>query len=190
MMQKSNHVILGSQSPRRFEILADAGFDIKVVKPTIEERYPFTMDYYKVPEYISKLKIFDVYSYLSDDSNIIICADTMVLFDKKLVGKPKNADHAFKILKALNGKPHDVVTGVSMRKNKKQISFSEQTKVRFKELTDDEIRNYIEQFQPFDKAGSYNIQEYIGIDYIVGEYQNVMGLPIKRVLQEMKILHK
>jgi septum formation protein len=75
-----------------------------------------------------------------------------------------------------------------MRRNKKQISFSEQTKVRFKELTDDEIKNYIDKFEPYDKAGSYNIQEYIGVDYIVGEYQNVMGLPIKRVLLEMKSL--
>lgn len=187
-MHKSNKIILGSQSPRRFEILADAGFDVKVIKPTIEERYPYDLDYYKVPEYISKLKIFDIYSYLGEDEDVIICADTMVIFDNKLVGKPKNEDHAFKILKAMNGKPHDVVTGVSMRRNKKQISFSEQTKVRFKELTDDEIRNYINKFKPYDKAGSYNIQEYIGVDYIVGEYQNVMGLPIKRVLQEMKSL--
>ncbi len=185
-MQKSNKIILGSQSPRRFEILADAGFDIKVIKPTVEERYPFDLDYYKVPEYISKLKIFDIYSYLGEDDDFIICADTMVIFEKRLVGKPKNADHAFKILKTMNGKPHDVVTGVSMRKNKKQISFSEITKVRFKELSDEEIKMYIDKFQPYDKAGAYNIQEYIGVDYIVGEYQNVMGLPIKRVLQEMK----
>ena len=187
-MHKSNKIILGSQSPRRFEILADAGFDIKVVKPTIEERYPFDLDYYKVPEYISKLKIFDIYSYLGEDDDVIICADTMVIFDNKLVGKPKNADHAFRILKAMNGKPHDVVTGVSMRRNKKQISFSEQTKVRFKELTDDEIKNYIDKFVPYYNTDSYYIQEYIGVDYIVGEYQNVMGLPIKRVLLEMKSL--
>ena len=185
-MQKSNKIILGSQSPRRYEILADAGFDIVVVKPTIEERYPADMNNANVPEYISKLKIFDIYSYLGDDKDLIICADTMVVFEKKLVGKPKDANHAFKILKAMNGKSHDVITGVSMRKNKKQISFSEETKVRFKELTDDEIRNYIQKFEPYDKAGSYNIQEYIGVDYIVGEFQNVMGLPIKRVLLEMK----
>lgn len=185
-MQKSNKIILGSQSPRRFEILSDAGFDVKVIKPTIEERFPFDMELYSIPEYISKLKIYDIYSYLGEDNDVIVCADTMVIFEKKLLGKPKNADHAFKILKTLNGKTHDVVTGVSMRKNKKQISFSEQTKVRFKELTDDEIRNYIVKFEPYDKAGSYNIQEYIGVDYIVGEFQNVMGLPIKRVIQEMK----
>lgn len=185
-MQKSNKIILGSQSPRRFEILADAGFDVEVVKPTIEERFPFDLDLHKVPEYISKLKIFDIYSYLGEDTNFIICADTMVIFDKKLVGKPKNAEHAFKILKTLNGKLHDVVTGVSMRKNKKQISFSDTTKVHFKSLSDEEIKNYINKFEPYDKAGSYNIQEYIGVDFIAGDYQNVMGLPIKMVLNEIK----
>lgn len=185
-MQKSNKIILGSQSPRRLEILSDAGFDIEVVKPKIAESFPFNLDYYLVPEYISKLKIFDIYSYLGEDEHFIICADTMVIFEKKLVGKPKNAEQAFKYLKAMNGKAHDVVTGVSMRKNKKQISFSEQTKVYFKELTDEGIRDYIEQFQPFDKAGAYNVQEYIGVEKINGEFQNVMGLPIKRVLQEIK----
>ncbi len=185
-MQNSSKIILGSQSPRRYEILVDAGFDVLVVKPTIEERYPADMNNSIVPEYISKLKIFDIYSHLGDDKDLIICADTMVVFEKKLVGKPRDADHAFKILKAMNGKSHEVITGVSMRKNKNQISFSEQTKVWFKELTDDEIRNYIEKCEPYDKAGSYNIQEYFGVDYIDGEYQNVMGLPIKRVLLEMK----
>ena len=146
-MQKSNKIILGSQSPRRLEILSDAGFEIEVVKPKIAENFPFDLDYYKVPEYISKLKIFDVYSYLGEDEHFIICADTVVIFEKKLIGKPKNIEQAFKFLKAMNGKTHDVVTGVSLRKNKKQISFSEQAKVSFKELTDAEIRNYVEKFE-------------------------------------------
>ncbi len=185
-MQKSNKIILGSQSPRRLEILSDAGFDIEIVKPKIAESYPYNLDYYLVPEHVSKLKIYDVYSYLGEDEHFIICADTMVIFENKLVGKPKNAEQAFRYLKAMNGKTHDVVTGVSMRKNKKQISFSEQAKVRFKELSDEEIREYIDKYEPFDKAGSYNVQEYKGVDYIVGEFQNVMGLPIKRVLHEIK----
>jgi septum formation protein len=185
-MQQSKKIILGSQSPRRFEILADAGFEVKVIKPTIAEQYPMNMNYYNVPEDISKLKIFDIYSYLGEDNDLIICADTMVIFENKLVGKPRNADHAFKILKTMNGKLHDVVTGVSMRKDKKQISFSEQARVQFKELTDNEIKHYIDKYEPYDKAGSYNIQEYIGVDHIIGEFQNVMGLPIQRVLQEIK----
>lgn len=183
---KSNTIILGSQSPRRLEILSDAGFDVKVVKPAVEERFPYEMNYYKVPEYLSKLKIFDVYSYLGDDEEFIICADTVVIFEQKIVGKPKNTEQAFKFLKSMNGKIHDVVTGVSMRRNKKQVSFSEQSKVQFKELTDQEIRNYVEKFHTLDKAGAYNIQEYVGVEKIEGEFFNVMGLPLKRVLHEIK----
>lgn len=185
-MQKPTKIILGSQSPRRLEILSDAGFDIEIVKPKVAEHFPYDLDYYKVPEYLSKLKIFDVYSYLGEDNDFIICADTVVIFEKKLVGKPKNLDQAFKYLKAMNGKAHDVVTGVSIRKNKKQISFSEQAKVFFKELSDDEIREYVNKFNPLDKAGAYNVQEYIGVEKVIGEFFNVMGLPLKRVQQEIK----
>ncbi len=185
-MIKPTKIILGSQSPRRFEILADAGFDIEIIRPKVEERFPYDLAFSKVPEYLSKLKIHDVYTYVGDDKDFIICADTIVLFDKKLVGKPKNLDTAFRYLKAMNGKTHEVITGVSIRKNKKQISFSEHAIVYFKELTDEEIKNYVNKFSPLDKAGAYNIQEYIGVDRIEGEFQNVMGLPIKRVLQEIK----
>jgi septum formation protein len=185
-MQKPTKVILGSQSPRRLEILSDAGFVVEVVKPTVAENFPFDLDFYKVPEYLSKLKMHDVYSYVGEDNDYIICADTVVIFDNKLVGKPKNKEKAFKYLKAMNGKIHDVVTGVSMRKNKKQISFSEKSKVFFKELSDEQIWHYIEKFETLDKAGAYNIQEYIGVEKIDGEFYNVMGLPLKRVLQEIK----
>lgn len=185
-MQKPDKIILGSQSPRRLEILSDAGFDVQVIAPKVAENFPFDLHYYKVPEYLSKLKMFDVYSYLGEDSELIICADTVVIFENKLIGKPKNKDHAFKTLKAMNGKVHDVVTGVSMRLNKKQVSFSEQAKVYFKELHDDDIRHYIDKFNTLDKAGAYNIQEYIGVDHIEGEFYNVMGLPIKKVLSEIR----
>jgi septum formation protein len=186
MQSKSNKIILGSQSPRRLEILSDAGFDVKVIKPEIEERYPFNLEHSKVAEYISKLKIYDVYSFLGEDDDFILCADTVVIFEKKLLGKPKNKEQAFKFLKAMNGKEHEVITGVSMRKKKKQISFSELTKVKFKELSEDEIRHYIDEFETLDKAAAYNIQEYIGVESIQGDFYNVMGLPIKQVLQEIK----
>ncbi|MDB5226507.1 MAG: Maf-like protein [Bacteroidota bacterium] len=185
-MKNATKIVLGSQSPRRLEILADAGFDVQVIKPEIAERYPFDLHHYKVAEYISKLKIFDVYSYLGEDPEFILCADTIVIFENKLLGKPRNPEQAFKFLKSMNGKAHDVVTGVSMRKNKKQISFSEQARVQFKELSDEEIRNYVEKYNPMDKAGAYNIQEYIGVSGIEGEFYNVMGLPLKRVLHEIK----
>lgn len=179
-------IILGSQSPRRLEILSDAGFEVEVIKPKVDERFPYEMNYYKVAEYLSKLKLFDVYSYLGNDDDFIVCADTVVILDNKLIGKPKNREYAFKFLKAMNGRVHDVVTGVSIRKSKKQISFSEQSKVYFKTLSDDEIFHYIDKFQPYDKAGSYNVQEYIGVEKVEGEFYNVMGLPLKRVLDELK----
>lgn len=185
-MLKPDKIILGSQSPRRYEILADAGFEVKIVKPKIAEHFPYEMNYYKVPEYLSKLKMFDVYSYLGEDDEMILCADTMVIFENKLVGKPRNKEQSFRYLKALNGKVHHVVSGVTMRYKKKQISFSEQTIVQFKELSDEEFRKYIDTFETLDKAGSYNIQEYSGVDHIDGEFYNVMGLPLKRILKELK----
>ena len=92
-MLKPNKIILGSQSPRRVEILADAGFDVQIIKPKVAEHFPVEMNLYKIPEYLSKLKMFDVYSYLGEDNTMIITADTMVIFNNKLVGKPKNKEH-------------------------------------------------------------------------------------------------
>lgn len=186
MQSKPKKIILGSQSPRRLEILQDAGFDVQVVKPEVEERYPFNLDHYKVAEYLSKLKIYDVYSYLGEDEHLILCADTIVLFENKLIGKPRTLEQAIKFLKALNGKTHEVITGVSMRKDKKQISFSELARVKFKELSDEAIRHYVDEFQPLDKAAAYNVQEYSGVESIDGDFYNVMGLPVKRVLHEIQ----
>ena len=107
-------------------------------------------------------------------------------FEKKILGKPKNIDYAFRYLNAMNGKTHEVVTGITMRKNKKQISFSETTKVHFKMLDEAQIHQYIKKYNPLDKAGAYNIQEYNGVEKIEGEFQNVMGLPIKRIIAEIK----
>ena len=185
-MHSAVKIILGSQSPRRLEILSDAGFEVEVIKPMVEERFPFDMNYYKVAEYLSKLKIFDIYSYLGQDDDFILCADTVVILDNKIIGKPKNLDQAVKFLKLMNGKAHDVVTGVSIRKNKKQISFSEQAKVHFKNLSEEQIKSYVNEFQPLDKAGAYNVQEFIGVEKIEGEFFNVMGLPLKRVQLEIK----
>lgn len=185
-MLKPNKIILGSQSPRRVEILADAGFDVQIIKPKVAEHFPVEMNLYKIPEYLSKLKMFDVYSYLGEDNTMIITADTMVIFNNKLVGKPKNKEQALRFLSLMNGKQHHVVTGVTMRLNKLQISFSEQATVFFKDLSADAIQQYIDNYETLDKAGAYNIQEYNGVDHIEGEFFNVMGLPLKRVLQEIR----
>ena len=174
---------MGSQSPRRREILADAGYEVEVISPKVQERFPYEMDVYKVAEYLSKLKMHDIYSFVGDDTDFIITADTVVILDRKPLGKPRTPEQAFKILKQLNGRQHDVVTGVTIRRNGKQLSFSDLTKVYFRELDDDAIWNYINSYEVMDKAGSYAIQEYIGVERFEGSYRNVMGLPMEKLAE-------
>ena len=181
---ESGKIILGSQSPRRFEILKDAGYDVEMISPKVSERFPYELDVYKVAEYISKLKMHDIFSFLGEDEDFIITADTVVILDRKPLGKPRTPEQAFKILKTLNARQHDVVTGVTIRKKGKQLSFSDITKVFFRELSDEQIQHFIEQNEVLDKAGAYAIQDYIGVEKFEGCYQNVMGLPMPK-LQEV-----
>ncbi|HNL83960.1 MAG TPA: Maf family protein [Chitinophagales bacterium] len=187
-MYTGKKIILGSQSPRRLEILRDAGFEVEIVKPKVEEKFPAGLQINKIAEYLSKLKMYDVFSFIGSDNELIICADTMVIFQNKLVGKPKNEETAFRYLKALNGQKHEVVTGVTMRYKGKQLSFTELSTVSFKHLEDDEIKKFIANNEVLDKAGAYNVQEYIGVSKVEGDFYNVMGLPLKQVLHELKQL--
>lgn len=180
-MASSVKIILGSQSPRRLEILSHAGYEVEVVKPLVEEVFPDSMDIYQVPEFLSRLKMDDIAAMIANDNDFIVCADTVVIYNHQLVGKPESLQDAFRCLKMLNGQQHDVVTGVCIRKNGKVISFSEQAKVYFKPLPEEEIQHYVNTCQPLDKAGAYNIQEYAGVDKLEGEFFNVMGLPLQRV---------
>ena len=186
-MQKPQQILLGSQSPRRLEILQQAGFEVQVFSTDIEEIFPDDLDIHRVPEYLSNLKLSAVSAVLKDAQEMIICADTVVIFDNKLIGKPINTNQSFDILKAMNGKPHEVITGVSMQYQNKRISFSEKATVFFKILSDEEIWHYIHHFNTLDKAGAYNIQEFGGVEKLEGEFFNVMGLPIKRVLAEIEV---
>lgn len=185
-MQKPVNVILGSQSPRRLEILQDAGFIVKVIEPKVEEVFPPQMSAELVPEFLAQLKLEAVYSAININDTLLICADTIVLFENKIIGKPVDTAQSYALLSALNGKSHQVITGVCMRYQHKQITFSETAKVFFKNLNKETIEQYINTCQTLDKAGAYNIQEYKGIDRIEGEFYNVMGLPINRVLQEIE----
>lgn len=185
-MQKPHRIILGSQSPRRLEILKQVGFDVQVVIPSVEENFPQELDNYKVPEFLSLLKLEKVSTDLGKTPDLIICADTVVIFNNQLLGKPKNEIQAFELLKMMNGKSHDVVTGVSMQYKDKRISFSEHAKVFFKTLQYEEIKQYIATYNTLDKAGAYNIQEYFGVERLEGEFFNVMGLPVSRVLKEIE----
>lgn len=182
-------IILASKSPRRQELLSKMGFDFKVVLKDVDESYPEGLLPAEISVYISekKAKAFDE----SIDDEIVITADTIVSIDQHILGKPEGEDDAFEMISLLSGKKHDVITGVSILRNHQIHSFYDLTHVYFRELTPDQIRYYIKNYEPFDKAGAYGIQEWIGfvaIERIVGSYTNVMGLPTHRLFDELQKL--
>ncbi len=181
------NIILGSQSPRRKELLAglDIEFTTKVI-PGLEETYPDTLQGEEIPIYLAEQKAD---AYTLEDNDLLITADTIVWLDGRVYGKPADETEAREMLRSLSGKTHDVITGVCVRTNKKNVSFASTTKVRFAELTDAEIEHYVNKYRPMDKAGAYGIQEwigYIGVEHIEGSYFNVMGLPIQRLYTVLK----
>ena len=198
-------IILASNSPRRRELLAglDVNFEVKVLNG-IDESYPDDLDAYQVAEFIAQKKAEAYRSLLNEEEssaeeNLILTADTVVIApaaneqnDQEgkgiILGKPKTADDAVRMLRMLSGKTHHVVTGVCLTTEEEQRHFSVTTEVSFKELTDWEINYYISHYKPFDKAGAYGIQEwigYIGCTGLNGSYFNVMGLPVQRIYEEM-----
>lgn len=188
-MKKDYHIILSSNSPRRKELLAglDLKFDIHVI-PGIDESYPDNLPVMEIAEYISGKKA-DAYKATIGEDDLVITADTVVILGNAVLGKPKNLDDARRMLHELSGKIHHVVTGVCLTSVDKQKHFSVVTDVAFKELTDEEINYYVENYKPLDKAGAYGIQEwigYIGVTSIHGSYFNVMGLPVQRIYNELQ----
>ena len=198
-------IILASNSPRRRELLAglDVNFEVKVLNG-INESYPDDLDAYQVAEFIAQKKAEAYRSLLNEEESsaeesLILTADTVVIApaadeqnDQEgkgiILGKPKTADDAVRMLRMLSGKTHHVVTGVCLTTKDGQRHFSVTTEVSFKELTDWEINYYISHYRPFDKAGAYGIQEwigYIGCTGLNGSYFNVMGLPVQRIYEEM-----
>ena len=181
------NVILGSQSPRRKELLGglDIEFTTKVI-PGLEETYPDTLQGEEIPVYLAEQKAD---AYTLEDNDLLITADTIVWLDGRVYGKPADEAEAREMLRSLSGKTHDVITGVCVRTNKKNVSFASTTKVRFAELTEEEINHYVNKYRPMDKAGSYGVQEwigYIGVEHIEGSYFNVMGLPIQKLYTVLK----
>lgn len=180
--------ILGSQSPRRKELLAGIGVEFEVRTKDTEEVYPDSLPASEVPEFLSKLKANALLPDLADNE-VIICADTVVILEGEILGKPTDSNDAKQMLARLSGKNHTVITGVFIGSKTKSTSFSERTEVEFESLTEEEINFYINQFKPFDKAGSYGVQEWIGyvaVKRMEGTYTNVMGLPTNRLYQEIK----
>ena len=183
------NIILASQSPRRQQLLADLGLEFEVrVIPDIDESFPDNMAPKKVPVYLAQQKSKAYKSALKPE-DILITADTIVATEHEILGKPANRTEAFDMIKSLCERDHMVVTGVNICDTEKEISFKSVTIVHFGALSDEEINYYIEKFQPFDKAGSYGIQEwigYIGVEHIEGSYFNVMGLPVQHVYSALK----
>lgn len=180
-------LILASNSPRRHELLKGLDLDFEVrVKRGVGESYPTNIPAENVPEYISKEKAA---AYDIADDEILLTADTVVILDGEIMGKPKDAEAARAMLRRLSGHTHHVVTGVTIKTTQRSESFSDVTAVTFRPLTDEEINYYVDHYKPFDKAGSYGVQEwigYIGVTHIDGSFYNVMGLPVERVYVELK----
>lgn len=181
-------IVLASKSPRRQQLLKDLGLNFSVVLKEVDEVYPSNLKKQEVALYLSKLKA-DAFLPDLKENQLVITSDTIVCLDDKIIGKPKDRDDAFNMLSDLSGKMHEVVTAVTLTSAEKQVSFYVITEVNFKTLSNFEIDYYINHYKPFDKAGSYGIQEwigYIGIEKIVGSYFNVMGLPVKELYDELE----
>ena len=184
-------IYLASNSPRRRELLAglDIDFEVKVLEG-IDESYPQDLPVGKVAEYISKTKA-NAYKDVIGDDELVITADTIVVLHDKVMGKPEGREDAVNMLKTLSGKTHQVITGVCLTTKTQQRVTSVVSEVTFKELSDEEINYYVDRYKPYDKAGAYGIQEwigYIGVTGLKGSYFNVMGLPVQRIYQELRLM--
>lgn len=182
-------ILLASNSPRRREIMGLLRIPYTVVTlEGIDESYPSDLPAHEVSEYISKKKSAAFLKKINKDE-LLITADTIVICEGKILGKPKDSEDACKMLSFLSGKTHKVTTGVTLATHEKKVSFTSESFVTFAELTDEEIRYYVDTFHPLDKAGAYGIQEWIGavaVAKIDGSFYNVMGLPIHRLYQCLK----
>jgi len=188
---KQYHIILGSNSPRRKELLGGLNlpFETRIIAD-IDESYPAELPIHEIPLFIARQK---AKAYLPDlaSNELLITADTIVSCRDTVLGKPTDHEDAIGMLTALSGCSHEVITGVCISALKKEISFSVTSIVTFALLSEKEIRYYVEKYKPYDKAGAYGIQEwigYIGVERINGSFYNVMGLPIQRLYQELKRL--
>ncbi len=184
---KELRLVLASQSPRRRQLMEDSRLKCEVVCYHVDEQYPNDIPSDSVPEYLSQLKSSHYPTELTD-CDILITADTVVICDGEILGKPADQSDAIAMLTKISGKQHKVVTGVTLRSKDKSVSFSAESLVKFAELQREEIEFYVNQYCPLDKAGSYGIQEwigYIGIEGIEGSFYNVMGLPIQKLYTEL-----
>lgn len=182
------HLILASASPRRISLLKELNLTFDCCPLDVEEIFPDHLAGHDVAQYLARLKAFSFPIEKLKDKSILITADTIVCLNNDILGKPDNREHAILMLRNLSGQMHKVITGVCLRSLQKEYIFSNETDVYFCKLSEDEIIYYIDHFFPFDKAGAYGIQEwigYIGIEKIEGSYFNVMGLPVQQLYREL-----
>jgi len=180
--------ILASKSPRRQELLQSLGVDFQVVLKEVEENYPSNLKKEEIPVFLAELK---AKAFLNDlkENDLLITADTIVWINGEVLGKPENSTEAIETLQKLSGNEHQVISGVSLTSLQKQKSFFSVSNVKFKELSLSEIEYYVSEYKPYDKAGAYGIQEwigYIGITHIEGSFYNIMGLPIQQLYTEIQ----
>ena len=182
------NLLLASNSPRRKELLTQLGYQFDIVMIVVDESYPSDLKPHEIAEYVSakKAKAFDV-----NENEILLTSDTIVALDQKILLKPKDENEAFEMIKSLSGKVHQVYTAFTLKTVDSEIRKICKTDVEFSEISDEEIKFYIKTYKPFDKAGSYGIQEWLGmtkIKNIFGSFYSVMGLPVDLVYEELKKL--
>ena len=185
---KNRHIILASQSPRRRSLLKHLGLEFTALSAEVDETIPADLTPDEIARYLAEKKVSHFKDLLQDAHNIVITADTLVVADKHIIGKPSGKEEARQMLRLLSGRKHQVVTGVTIRSNSKSVTFTDWSDVYFKALSEAEIEFYLEHFKPYDKAGAYGVQEwigYIGITRIDGSYFNVMGLPVHKLYEEL-----
>ena len=184
----SKVIVLASKSPRRAQLLKEAGFNFRIHKMDVNEDFSSEMPVAEVAAYLADKKASAADIDIINENEILLTADSVVVINNQILNKPVNKEEAFEMLQQLSDRTHIVYTGVCLRNKEKKIVFSNQTNVTFGKLSNHEIHYYIEQFNPMDKAGSYGIQEWIGfckIRKIEGEYANVMGLPVYAIYEEL-----
>lgn len=187
-MLVTKKIVLASKSPRRSQLLQEAGFDFRVAAVDIDESFPSDMPLKEVAPWLARRKA-EAAAHLLLDGEVMLAADSVVILENRIYNKPADYDEAFSMLRALSGKQHTVITGVCLVSKEKERVFAGVTKVWFSELSDAEIDYYITKWRPFDKAGSYGAQDWIGhckITRIEGTFQNVMGLPVDLVYTVMQ----
>ena len=187
-MNSNRTLILASNSPRRKQLLSDAGFEFQVKAYPVEEDYPESLPAIEVAEYLAKKKNKANLKYAAAHE-VILTSDTVVIRDQTILGKPRDKDEAVKMIKSLSGISHDVMTGVCISDGSREESFSVRTTVHFSNLSEGEINHYVDTAKPYDKAGAYGIQEWIGliaVTKIEGSFFNVVGLPTREVYEVLK----